>query len=210
MMRMLKGLEHKVDDFRKTYKCKSELSINNEDTVLYLMTVHAYNHDAMWRTLIKSDSDARIDYNNKTVVLKWLQKEFEKYLNSDINCHADFDKWHKSICQELTDKINKEVLFGYKPICIGKAQKIINMSFKYLSSLDDVDKYEQYFEYCHIPLDGKILKWYYSNIAKDVPKSKYKNWSNLKYEDYIKIQEDFRNYCSNTEFVPLALEWMIF
>lgn len=210
MMRMLKGLEDKVEAFRKSYKCKSELSIDNEDTVLHLMTTNAYNHDAMWRTLRRVDADAKIDNNNKAAVLKWLQTEFEKYLNSDINCQKDFDEWHKALCQELTARINNEVLFGYKPIHMGKAQKIINMSFKYLSSLDGAEKYEHYFEYCHIPLDDNILNWYYSNIAKDVVNSKRKIWSNLEYEDYIIIQEDFRDYCSNTEYVPLALEWKIF
>lgn len=210
MMRMLKGQEKKVEAFRNSYKCKSELSIDNEDTVLFLMTTYAYNHDAMWRTLSKEKADAKIDNNNKTTVIKWLQKEIEKYFNSGINCQADFDKWHKSMCTELTYRINEEVLFGYKAIHMGKAQKIINMTFKYLSSLDGADKYERYFEYCHIPLDDNILNWYYSNIAKDVLKSKRKIWSNLEYEDYIIIQEDFRNYCSNTEYVPLALEWKIF
>lgn len=210
MLEMLRGLEQKVDAFRKSYKCNSELSINNNETVLHLITTNAYNHDAMWRTLRKETADAHIDQNNKATVIEWLYKEIEKLFNSNINTQADFDIWHNTMCQKLTSKINAEVLFGYKPIHMGKAQKIINMSFKYLSSLDGADNYESYFNYCHIPLDDNILKWYYSNIAKNVSQNQYKNWSNLEYKDYIKIQKDFRNYCEGTEYVPLSLEWKIF
>ncbi len=210
MLNMLKGLEKKVDAFRITYKCKSPLSINNEDTVLYLITAKAYNHDPMWFTLRKSGSVTRIDNNNKAKVIKWLQEEIENYINNGFASQADFDKWHESICKKLADRINKEVLFGYKPVCIGKAQKIINMSFKYLSSLDGADKYEQRFEYCHLPIDSNILDWYYSNIATGVRKSKQKNWSNLGYDDYKKIQEDFRIYCKTAKKIPLAFEWEIF
>lgn len=210
MMKLLKGQEKKVEAFRKSYTCKSELSIDNKETVLHLIKVNAYNHDAMWRTLRRESENAIIDNNKKLKVIKWVQEEIEKYFNSDINSQTDFDKWHQSICKKLTSRINKEVLTGYKQIHMGKAQKIINMSFKYLSSLDGADKYEKYFEYCHIPLDDNILNWYYSNIAKDVLKSKRENWSNLEYEDYIKIQKDFRNYCNNKKRVPLGLEWEIF
>lgn len=212
MMKMLKGLENKVEAFRKTYKCASALSILDSDTVLYLMTIHVYNHDAQWRTLRKISPDAktRIDQYQKKLVIEWLKGEIEKYIYGNISSQTAFDGWHKSLCQELTDRINNNVLSGYKPIHMGKAQKIINMTFKLLSSLDDTDDFESKFEYCHVPLDRKILDWYYSNIAKDVPKSRYKVWSNLEYADYIKIQEDFRYYCAGTEYVPLALEWKIF
>lgn len=210
MLKMLKGQEKRVDEFRQTYKCKTELSILNADTVLYLMTTHVYNHDAQWRTLRKLSSDARIDQEQKQIVIKWLKDEIDSYLSGNITSQAEFDNWHKLLCQELTNRINNEVLFGYKTIHMGKAQKIINMTFKLLSSLDDTDDYEKKFELCHIPLDDNILNWYYSNISKDVKKSRQKIWSNLEYEDYIKIQEGFRSYCSNTKYVPLSLEWKIF
>lgn len=212
MLEMLKGQEAKVEAFRKTYKCKSALSILNSDTVLYLMTVHVYNHDAQWRTLkrINPEVETRIDQKQKELVIAWLKGEIDKYFYGSISGQAEFDKWHKSLCQELTDRINNDVLFGYKPIHMGKAQKIINMTFKLLSSLDDTDKFEPKFKYCHVPLDKNILTWYYSNTAKDVPKSRHKTWSNLDYVDYIKIQEDFRNYCVNAKKIPLALEWAIF
>lgn len=210
MLKMLNGQEKRVDEFRQTYKCKTELSLLNPDTVLYLMTTHVYNHDAQWLTLRKTRHDAKIDQKQKQIVIKWLKDEIDKYLNGNVVNQADFDNWHKMLCQELTDRINNEVLLGYKPIHMGKAQKIINMTFKLLSSLDDTDDFEQKFELCHVPLDSNILEWYYSNIAKDVKKSRRKVWSNLEYEDYIKIQEDIRSYCSNTEYVPLAFEWRIF
>ena len=143
MLKMLKGQEKRVDEFRQTYKCKTELSILNADTVLYLMTTHVYNHDAQWRTLRKLSSDARIDQEQKQIVIKWLKDEIDSYLSGNITSQAEFDNWHKLLCQELTNIINNEVLFGYKTIHMVNAQKIINMTFILLSSLDDTDDYEQ-------------------------------------------------------------------
>ena len=212
MLRMLKGQETKVEAFRKTYKCKTALSILDSDTILYLMTVHVYNHDAQWRTLrrISPEIKTRIDQEQKKLVIAWLKSEIEAYLYGDNSSQAEFDNWHELLCQELTNRINNDVLFGYRPIHMGKAQKIVNMTFKLLSSLDDTDTFEQKFEFCHVPLDKNILNWYYSNIAKDVPKSKHVIWSNLEYADYIKIQKDFRSYCVKEKKIPLALEWAIF
>ena len=92
MLKMLKGQETKVDAFRKTYKCKSALSILNSDTVLYLMTVHVYNHDAQWLTLkrINPEVETRIDPRHKiNLFLEKLAKNFQKHYDLGENLTID-------------------------------------------------------------------------------------------------------------------------
>jgi hypothetical protein len=91
----------------------------------------------------------------------------------------------------------------------GKAQKIVNMTFKYMYCFDNADQYANKFEPCHIPLDSYILDWFFEsykvnwetkNQGKKLTKSgnyQLTVWSDLKYEmdlddiipQYKEIQE---------------------
>ncbi len=58
----------------------------------------------------------------------------------------------------------------------GKAQKLINMSFKYLYCFDDFRiQHREKIENCHIPLDSFRLNWYKDNIILNKNKSKNNN-----------------------------------
>ena len=63
-----------------------------------------------------------------------------------------FDAWFESICSRLVND-NK--------LTFGQAQKLMNMTFKYLYCCKDLrDQYEKHFAFCHMPLDGLTLEWY--------------------------------------------------
>ena len=66
-------------------------------------------------------------------VVKELKKELLSYQHH--NNKMDFDKWHNNICERILsfyEEINEDkYLFTY-----GNAQKLINMSLKYLYILD--------------------------------------------------------------------------
>ena len=58
----------------------------------------------------------------------------------------DFDAWHKALCAELIDRWNGEVSdFG----TVGKAQKVINMAFKYLACISP--DYDMLLLHCSFP-----------------------------------------------------------
>lgn len=73
---------------------------------------------------------------------------------------TSFDQWHKEMCEEFLAVIEPKYQDGLK---YGKAQKIVNMTFKNAYCLQHngikEDKFEKYFEHCHMPLDSIILEW---------------------------------------------------
>ena len=73
---------------------------------------------------------------------------------------TSFDQWHKEMCEEFLAVIEPKYQGGLK---YGKAQKIVNMTFKNAYCLQHngikEDKFEKYFEHCHMPLDSIILEW---------------------------------------------------
>ena len=73
---------------------------------------------------------------------------------------TSFDDWHKEMCEEFLAVIEPKYQDGLK---YGKAQKIVNMTFKNAYCLQHngikEDKFEKYFEHCHMPLDSIILEW---------------------------------------------------
>lgn len=94
---------------------------------------------------------------------------------------ADFNELHKECCniffKTVTDK-NK------KPYAYGIAQKVINLTFKYLYCHDEAKNYEDNFKDCHTVLDSYILKYY---SIKDT------SWTKLSEKDYDDIEETIKN-----------------
>ena len=74
---------------------------------------------------------------------------------------TSFDQWHKEMCEEFLAVIEPKYQGGLK---YGKAQKIVNMTFKNTYCLQHngikEDKFEKYFEHCHMPLDSITLEWF--------------------------------------------------
>ena len=78
----------------------------------------------------------------------------------EFKSQKDFDVWHKKMCDEFLNVIGPKYQGGLK---YGKAQKIVNMTFKnaYCMQHNGIkeDKFEKYFEHCHMPLDSITLEW---------------------------------------------------
>ena len=104
-----------------------------------------------------------------------------------------FDEWHKAVCTEFLTLFNEGNKKRYQPVAYGKAQKAVNMVFKYLYCYDGADKYidEGYFDYCHMPIDNLTLNWYKKEVAYPPADCA---WGDLKYGAYIEIQTNIRNY----------------
>ena len=138
--------------------------------------------------------------------LEWLSNEICDYIKKKTdNTETAFDDWHKDTCEEFKKKFNNAAAINY-----GKAQKILNMTFKYLFCLyvsedDEINR----FKFCHMPLDTYTLYWFcdvvWESIRKaedfappesisTVTKIKDISWSNLDYGAYVWIQEQIREY----------------
>lgn len=136
-----------------------------------------------------------------------------------------FDEKHKEWCEEFRKGCKKA---GFNAT-VGKAQKVINMAFKYFYCCQDADEHKHAFQYCHMPLDSLTLEWVYRTMkptnGKKYTREKIPAWSKLCYESeesasklsYKSIQKDIRehfesrNKKSNDEYkwTPLTAEFVI-
>lgn len=156
--------------------------------------------DMQFRTmkgLGKIPTSCKVDTKNK--ILNYLSQELQTYLVTGIT--KPFDDWHKSVCDRVSE-IFKEHTGIILPF--GKAQKLVNISFKYVYCLDDADLYSSKFQLCHMALDSIVLKWYAQSKIGKVSAS---NWSSIEYSDYIDIQIDIRKYCEEEKTFPLIKEF---
>ena len=158
------------------------------------------------RTVTGSPKSVYVDVFND----KWMENEICNYIingkatnfcqGKTINDQGSFDEWHTILCETIVDLWNQNAnKYNTEKIQFGKAQKIINMMFKYLYVSDYVNNpptYEDRFKWCHMPLDSFTLEWY-----KDINGPEY-TWSNLIESEYSDIQKYIRNYLSSSTNLP--------
>ena len=164
------------------------------------------------------------DWNDKNgSPLGYLKKQIRKFYEQD----KKFDEWHKTTCTHFLDKYNK--LLSDKQLesqDIGKAQKIVNMSLKYLFCMTG-DKQEDFFRDCHIALDHYTLENWFCRVVKGKgwpSKEQIGAWSKIKdygeeklIGSYMWIQDTIRNEYNknkiynidNKEMTPLQAEFII-
>ncbi|MCD8118706.1 MAG: hypothetical protein LUE29_04365 [Lachnospiraceae bacterium] len=109
------------------------------------------------------------------------------FTGAPMKDYNEFDNWHNTVCNDDVLPIMESI---YKNVAYGKAQKLVNMTFKYLycfESADD-DRYADYFKYCHMPLDSYTMEWIKRIVASTAKKRNDKlvadnipSWSNLSY-----------------------------
>jgi hypothetical protein len=111
---------------------------------------------------------------------------------------ADFDAWHHDMCNLFSDSIKEANIRAIVPY--GKAQKIVNMAMKNIYCLEGAEtkNANNYFKYCHMPLDSIILEWFRRSVARDwfnetkddrtplkisTEEGPLPKWSNLEFKD---------------------------
>ena len=67
----------------------------------------------------------------------------------------DFDDWHHKMCKTFLEVIGPK----YHELHYGKAQKIVNMTFKNAYCLKGSRNLDEYYKCCHMPLDSITLEW---------------------------------------------------
>ena len=151
----------------------------------------------------------------KETAFKNLAQKFYEYFNSEAPSDKNsFDTVHNKLCSTWSDAFSK-----VSPTHIGtygKAQKIVNMTFKYLYCCKDVCNFEKHFMFSHVPLDSFTLEWFirecenrkvlitkgyiasWSSIQECGDKNTQTyNFNNKKYYTYFYYQELFREWFLN-------------
>lgn len=125
----------------------------------------------------------------------------------------EFDVLHEKLCNTWTKHFNDKLIGAY-----GKAQKIVNMTFKYLFCIDfGKKKYEKWFFFCHMTLDSYTLDWIRQNrfifTENKVKVPKSLTWSKLEAEKYKVLASDAILGVKNTEilckYTALEAEFLI-
>ncbi len=115
----------------------------------------------------------------------------KEYFNGQPKDEEAFDIWHNENCVKLLTEINR----FYRnsdgtEVCYGKAQKILNMTLKGCYCLNGANEKEEYFKYCHVPLDSFTLEWFSRDVVTwfnkkpdrggDITKGRICSWSVIK------------------------------
>ncbi|MCX5847707.1 MAG: hypothetical protein NTW12_15350 [Deltaproteobacteria bacterium] len=144
--------------------------LDHKDYEEYLIRLYFGNSDDLLGACINRayrDFNRTIHGIDRFETKDQLYQETSGYLKksfSDIQtgcvCIAEqeeFDRWHQSICSDLSRYYNKH---GYSSFTVGQAQKWINMTFKYIFTMreDQVPGFDNLYRFCHIPLDNIILQ----------------------------------------------------
>lgn len=152
--------------------------------------------------------------NEKKEIFEFITDEFVNYFSEPVRNIKEFEMWHNTLCEKICEKFSSipEIELKY-----GKAQKIVNITFKHLYCFSDSIDKSEYFKYCHIPIDNNVLDWLTkkANISKPSV-----SWSNIDYNTYIKYEHSVFSWLKsekNKEYVddkgnpfsPLELDFEV-
>ena len=198
-------LEEEIDAFKRGVYYKNS-NIFNEKTTIKALKEHASNENVGLKDIHPAVRLAYLDAKRTMSGIKETDRDnalrdietalWKFFIEKPVQKSApDFDKEHDKLCKIWCESIKNKEIGTY-----GKAQKIVNMSFKYLFCCKDADDYKEYFKFCHMPLDSFTLEWFkreYSSDASNIEwyeneeKSKLKpriiiekiaSWSALEYD----------------------------
>lgn len=122
----------------------------------------------------------------QTQCVEYLKNQFEALIQAQPRNDAQFEAKHREICDGFLNTINSYT--SIEPQKYGKAQKVVNIIFKFLVA-HEIWKNEYQ---CHMPVDSFVLRWLY---GKDTYNGT--SWSNLSYSDYVQIQADIKEKIKN-------------
>lgn len=215
--------EHEVlrSIFYQNIKNQKDFSIGDEENYETVVCGKAYA-DFSPRTISGTCKE-----NIKEVLINLANKIYDYIHGKKRDTQDDFDQWHGKICDKFVDEYNNKSGSETK-INYGKAQKIVNMTLKYVYCFKDTEelKLKDKFKYCHMALDtytldwfsDKVRKWYEEEKGVTLPKkSDMPSWSNLKKGEikagekpqnytYVEIQEIIRTYLKECKDHPYRTE----
>ncbi len=129
--------------------------------------------------------------SEKEEIFSYITDQFVDYFSKPVKNKEGFEGWHNNLCEEICRRFSAlpDIELKY-----GKAQKLINITFKHLYCFSDSNIKEDYFKYCHIPVDNNIISWCKKNTGITPPSIA---WSNLSYSDYIRLEESLYSWLNS-------------
>lgn len=102
----------------------------------------------------------------KKASVVWWYNQFTTNSPFSIKKMSDFDKWHHDACVNFCSYMNSLTFPKKFDTTFGRAQKILNMTFKYLYCTKTyTPQVENILPFLHMTLDGYTLRWYKDNVV---------------------------------------------
>lgn len=213
--------QEKFKESRDTFKMMVEKAHSNDlekmtspDCSIAIEIAVSWAYNDAKRTMHGITKDDREEAEDAIV------KEFKAYFTNSAPCEKKFKESHIRLCNAWINSFEGGSSLG----TYGKAQKIVNMTFKYLYCCTNIDNFENHFKYCHMPLDSFTLEWCKRNI-QEIDPNKIGSWSKMKDEksDTYKESKNIEKYSyhyyvarirdyvaiNKIELTPLQLEFII-
>ena len=213
--------QEKFKDSRDIFKMMVEKAHSNDlekmtspDCSIAIEIAVSWAYNDAKRTMHGITKDDREEAEDAIV------KEFKAYFTNPAPCEKKFKESHIRLCNAWINSFEDGSSLG----TYGKAQKIVNMTFKYLYCCTNIDNFENHFKYCHMPLDSFTLEWCKRNI-QEIDPNKIGSWSKMKDEksDTYKESKNIEKYSyhyyvarirdyvaiNKIELTPLQLEFII-
>lgn len=223
------------EDFNKIKKEFLFEQLHEENVNLF--DDNQLNDDAIKKAIKKAyeDSQPRLIVGHSQLgnnildweAIKYLKERIEVFLKGEVE---NFDDWHETTSGTFLKKYN-ELLKTIKDVNNetqqrGKAQKIINMTLKYLYCMQEDD--DNIFKDCHMTIDSYTLEWFFrvanykeedGKVVKCCTKKEVGCWSKMsdkKYENIVKrirtyLEEEQHQYYidEKNKMTPLQAEFII-
>lgn len=154
--------------------------------------------DAITGAIISAYGTAKRTYKgvkNSDETIAEFRKTVIKYIksNSFPKTQDEFNKEHKKLCEKWTKILEENGNTGDN-LSYGKAQKVVNMMFKYMYCYSYRNGFEKIpkraFDYCHMTLDSYTLKWISDVWEKEVDKKAKKIKSDTKWSKFGEKEYD--------------------
>lgn len=176
-------VQQAIIEFKKAeFGNKTNPSYSNQDDVLWAIQ-RAYQ-DMQPRTIKGHTSDIKEE----------CCRDFLDKFNDIIEKGLCFEEIHKKLCDAFLNLLNGRLRNkGLVEQKYGKAQKVVNMTFKYLYCFAENDDIIQYLQQAQMPLDSLTLKWYESFSGEHFV------WSNLNEADYRHIVGRIKTKLNNKD-----------
>lgn len=140
------------------------------------------------------------------ILLRSIGTKIHDYFTLDPNCdntQANFDVFHEELCKQFLDGINElRRTAGLANLTYGQAQKLINLTFKYLTTYADYETYAYLFRFCHMTIDRIVLKalsnknslseFLGTNVSTRLNVANL-SWTKMSKEEYYELVNEYRN-----------------
>lgn len=200
----------------------SSMSIDESSIKMFVETIR--NND--FSRFIKLDGipEKELDEAIKSAVYLAYLDTCRTFRNNQNKVKID-DEVIFEIVQSISNYIFGDDEFDHHGLCsslikgygmtYGQAQKIINMTFKYIFCIKNFREKEEKFKKCHMPLDSIMLEWIVRN-TKGIEKKRVGTWSSMEYENdgqpeenyaYVDYEKVINTYCSENDTYPLKIDF---